>query len=1231
MNLSLSRSFPFFDCGHRRPQRTFSLPALLLSCGLAVACSGQTAFFDFNTQGQYTNSFNPWNDAGGVNGRNYSFMESPGVGVGASRGISVFQSTDTTATYNGGSWNFSTNGAAIIVSTLIKANALSSGNKVQLGLLNVDTNGLNNNAGIAFESFRFIPSGAGVWPLWEQYRTAGAAGNTQLGTVNVVPGEWYKFVVSLTNTAGGSGGYNAGCALYGYGAPGLTPRTNMVTFSTALSHAGQTDITVPALYAALRAFQNGGIDAWDDFLVYTPASLPVITLGLTNTSAAVGQAATFAALADGPGAIGFSWYTNGILVGGASNPSYTTPLLNNSYTNIIVVARNANGSVSNAALISVLVPSVAIVTNLPAGPIGTASATLNGQVLDTGGASPMITIYYGPADGGTTAAAWSNNVALGLQSGSFSQAVSALSPGTTYYFTAEAVNAGGVAWAVPSQSFMTLVTNPPGPAAVAVLTHHNDNARTGRNLNETVLNTSNVNSNQFGLLFTRAVDDQIYAQPLIMTNVAIAGKGIHNLVIVATVNDSVYAFDADDSSVTAPYWKTSFINPPNVVAPANTDMSAIGACAGNYQDFSGNIGIVGTPVVDPVATTLYLVARTKENGTTFVQRLHALDITTGLDRSNSPIVITATFPGNGAGSSGGMIPFDPIRQNQRPGLLLVNGLVYISWSSHCDNGPYHGWVIGYDQNTLQQVAVYNDTPNGSNGGIWMSGQPPAADTNGNLYLSTGNGTVDTSGTINRGESLLKLTRSGNSLTVASWFTPYNWQTLENGDLDLGSGGLLLVPGTTLAFSGGKEGIVYLVNRDNMGGLTTSTTTNDNVVQSFTVTTDQLHCGPVWWDGPTNSCVYIWPSSVNLQQYVFNRGLGQFTLPAFAQSPTAAPTGQPGGLLTVSANGATSGSGIIWAAHQLTGDANQSVRPGILHAYDAQNVSRELWNSQQNSARDAVGNFAKFVPPTVANGKVYLATFSSRLNIYGLLVTNAPASLLVSPGSLSYGLVVAGQSSNKTFQVVNNGGQTLNGAATTTAPFSITGGSPFSLSAGQTGLVQVAFSPTGGGTFSNVVIFASNGGSSTNALLAVAAVVPAASFAGGPTSGAAPLLVSFTDSSTGTITNRLWSFGDGATTNTVLTNLTHNYGLAGTNTVMLTVTGPVGTNTLSQPDFIIVTNLGPVTVIIAISGNQVQLTWPSGTLQTAVQVAGPYTNIVGATSPYLVAPSEATRFFRVQVR
>jgi hypothetical protein len=1270
----------------------------LVLSGIATA---QTVFLDFNTVGQYTNNFNPWNDAGGVNGFNYSFMESNTVGAGSSGGVSVFQSTDTTATYNGGSWDFSTNGATLTVSLLMKANGQTSVDKAQLGILNVNNNGLNNNNGVAFESFRFIPSSSTVWSLREQYRTGNANPvETTLGSVTVAAGRWYKFVVSLTNTSPGS--FNSACALYDYGGDGLTPGPNAITFPTLQSRTSQDIALAAAVWPALRAFQDGGIDAWDNFLVYTPGSPPVITFGLANTAVATGQSAGFRVLADSPGTITYSWYTNGALVAGASAATYMTPPVNSAYSNVMVVVANANGATSNSAAISTFSPPpagsmtpvavngfnrdiviesnaagppftsaaqefnpgentafyqhglpgesyglpasgsfssavgdgtvfqfqpftssnalvmdsetglgtgtlilatpatysrIAVIANsgsgggtpnltlhfndgssfvtnydaqdwffnpgfalqgvdrinlatgsadggptdprfyqttvdiagtlgaannkpltslsfdkaaaanatavyavsgLPASAIGlpavvdlpasnvlASSATLSGQVTATGGDAPSVTIYYGPANGGTNAGAWASSAALGSQSGVFGISVGGLSGNTTYYFTAKAQNSGGIAWAAPSLSFQTPTPMPPslvnlpatnvqatlatlngqilstggdvpvvtvyyGPTdggtnpgawaqtvalgpqsgvfaqtvtglssntayyfaaravngagaawaspsqgftthsvnspanSVSVLTHHNDSARTGANLNETALNVFNVNTNQFGLLYSRPVDDQIYAQPLVAGGVNFLGKGTHNLVIVATVNDSVYAFDADDPTVTAPYWQASFLG-PNAMAPRNSDMT--GACGGNYLDFSGKLGIVGTPVIDAASGTLYVVGRTKENGTTFVQRLHALDITSGAERPNSPVVITANYPGTGDGNLSGVITFDPQRQNQRPGLALVNGVVYISWASHCDWGPYHGWVIGYDAASLQRVVVYNDSPNGYDAGIWMSGQAPSADASGNLYISTGNGSIGDGGdprnTINRGESFLKLTRNGTNFTVASWFTPYNYQALENGDIDLGSAGVLLIPGTTLAFSGGKQGVLYLVNRDNMGGLSSSTTADTNVIQTFQASSGEIHGGPIWWDGPGGSFGYVWPVAAFLQQYQLNKGTGKFNLPAFAQSPTAAPGGQPGGILALSANGTNAGSGIVWASLNLTGDANQSVQPGILHAYNAQNVGLELWNSEQLSARDGVGNFAKFVPPTVANGKVYLATFSNRLNVYGL--------------------------------------------------------------------------------------------------------------------------------------------------------------------------------------------------------------------------------------------------------
>lgn len=513
-----------------------------------------------------------------------------------------------------------------------------------------------------------------------------------------------------------------------------------------------------------------------------------------------------------------------------------------------------------------------------------------------------------------------------------------------------------------------------GFGAVGVLTQHNDNNRSGENLYETTLTVTNLSTNEFGLLYSRAVDDEIYAQPLVMTNVGIPGVGLRNLLIIATVNDTVYAYDADDPSVGAPYWTNSFIQPPGVVPVSVVDEDAIGACGGSYQDFDDNFGIVGTLVIDPVSGTIYLVARTKEisgNTTNFVQRLHALDATTGLDRSNSPVVITATYPGTGDGSDGTNLTFDPLRLNQRPALLLVNGIVYISWASHCDNDPYHGWVIGYNAAKLQQTAAFVNTPNGSEGGIWMSGQGPAADTNGDIFLSCGNGSVDST---DYGESFLKLTNDNSGmLSVASYFIPRNWSPLDNGDLDLGSAGLLLIPGTSLAISGGKAGELYLVDRDAMKRPANSKKPWSSPLQTWSLGRREIHGAPVWWSSTNGSFMYIWAASGDhLRQY-------KLTKERFKTSPyalSAATSDWPGGILSVSANGSNAGTGIVWAI------GASSYPSGTLHAYNAQNISRELWNSDLLPG-DALGTLAKFVPPTIANGKVYVATFDNQVLVYGL--------------------------------------------------------------------------------------------------------------------------------------------------------------------------------------------------------------------------------------------------------
>ncbi|HTD23888.1 MAG TPA: hypothetical protein VK738_14610, partial [Terriglobales bacterium] len=388
-------------------------------------------------------------------------------------------------------------------------------------------------------------------------------------------------------------------------------------------------------------------------------------------------------------------------------------------------------------------------------------------------------------------------------------------------------------------------------AQVSVLTQHNDNQRTGANLSETILNTSNVNGNQFGQLFKLPVDDQVYASPLYVANLNIAG-GTRNVVYVATVNNTIYAFDADKGG--SALWTRNFNNggrPTN-----NTEVGTGGLC-NVYTDYTGHIGIVGTPVIDASTNTMYFVARTVEGGGT-VQRLRAIDITTGNDKAAAQVVIQA----NG---------FNPVVQNQRPALTLSQGLVYIAWSSFCDFGGYHGFVMGYDASTLQQVHVFNDTPSGTQAGIWQAGQGATVDFNGDLYYMTGNGTFDNNA--NFGESFVKLNPS-NGLGVQDWFTPSDWPNMNNGDRDLGSAGALLIPNTSLIVGGGKDGIFYLLNTNNMGHEVANDT---QIVQKFQATfvhngcaTLHIHGGPVYWDSNSaGPMVYVWGENDFLRQFQFN--------------------------------------------------------------------------------------------------------------------------------------------------------------------------------------------------------------------------------------------------------------------------------------------------------------------------------------------------------------------------
>jgi len=489
-----------------------------------------------------------------------------------------------------------------------------------------------------------------------------------------------------------------------------------------------------------------------------------------------------------------------------------------------------------------------------------------------------------------------------------------------------------------------------------VLTWHNDNARTGQNLSETRLTPANVTPVQFGKLCSYPVDGMVDAQPLYLPQVNVPGQGIHNVAYIATEYDSVYAFDAD-CRASEPLWHVSFVD-----------------TVGVYSD--GQFGITGTPVISMETQTLYAVAKTIETDPVtgsleYVLRLHALDVRTGKERPGSPTRIRPRYPGSGVGNDGhGHVIFNSFRQIQRAGLLLLDGVVYIAWAGHRDVNPYHGWLLGYDARTLEQVAVYNDTPNGARGGIWQSGGAPAADSDGNIFFQTGNGTFDAArGGTDFGDSLIRLpSRRSPELAVADYFTPYNQAYLSNQDLDLASGGVLLLPHQPgphplETVSAGKEGKIFVVDRTNMGKFDPDN--NDQIVETVLGSIGGYFSSPAYWQGR----IYYAGVGDLLNLYPVSDGL----LSTYPVSSSTTIFPYPGTTCSISANGST--NGIVWAVENAAG-------PAVLHAYDAIDLSHELYNSNQSGTRDLPGPATTFSVPTIANGKVYIGT-TTDFDVYGL--------------------------------------------------------------------------------------------------------------------------------------------------------------------------------------------------------------------------------------------------------
>jgi hypothetical protein len=503
--------------------------------------------------------------------------------------------------------------------------------------------------------------------------------------------------------------------------------------------------------------------------------------------------------------------------------------------------------------------------------------------------------------------------------------------------------------------------------AQSVTTSQYDNARSGANQHETILTPRNVNVRHFGKIFTLKVDGNIYAQPLFLAGLEIPGKGRHDVLFIATEHDSVYAFDAYGHPA-APLWRMNFLSKGVTTVPED-DVEC--------PFIAPEVGITSTPVIDADTGTLYVLARTRDttrmSASHYRQRLHALSVTTGLEKLGGPVDIKATIEGKGTGSQMGKLPFDPLRENPRASLLLANGSLYLTWGSSADVGPYHGWAMAYDAHTLKQKAVFNASPDGDDSGFWASDTGPAADEQGHLFLAAGNGRFDAaSGGRDYGDSLLKL--NGQSLKLSEYFAPFNVAELNAKDGDLGSGGPVLLPPQTgphrhLVVIAGKGGTIYLIDRDHMGHY-------QRGGDSQTVQTIPSPGGGVFGSmGYWNHSLYVLSDSAKDGLRQFTVKSGRLSLKAASGSRFPAVAATP----TISANGLQ--DGVLWVLHSKAWNADDT--NAVLFAFDALDTSRLLYVSEQNPFRDRAGLALRFNLPIVANGHVYVGA-KHEVDVYGLL-------------------------------------------------------------------------------------------------------------------------------------------------------------------------------------------------------------------------------------------------------
>jgi hypothetical protein len=680
----------------------------------------------------------------------------------------------------------------------------------------------------------------------------------------------------------------------------------------------------------------------------TTVAAPTIGGQPSSKTVTAGQTVTFTVAASGASPLSYQWQRGGAAISGATSSAYTTTATTSADNGgqFRVIVSNSKGSVTsntatltvNSAMVSPIISSQPTNITLSEGATATFSVTASGT-------SPLS--YQ-----------WQKNDSI------INEATSSTytTPATTgadngARFAANVSNAAG---STTTNDATLKVTAP--SAAVDVITYHNDNGRTGQNLKETTLTLSNVNPNTFGLRKIVTLNGKVDAQPLFLSGVAIAGQGTHDVVYVVTEHDNVYALDSATGAV---LWQVSTLSNGETTSDTH-------GCG----QVSPEIGITSTPVIDRTRGpngAIYVVAMSKNSGGSYFQRLYALDVTSGAQLFGGPHTITASYPGIGDNSSGGNVLFDPGQYKERAGLLMIGRNIYTTWASHCDFRPYTGWIMSFDANTLAAVSVLNITPSGNEGAMWMSGAAPAADSSGNIYLLDGNGTMDTAlsnGFPSKGDfgnCFCKISTS-NGLKVTDFFAVSNTLSESNADTDLGSGAAMVLPdlsdgsGNTLhlALGAGKDGNIYVVNRDNMGKFDPN---SNHIYQQL-----------------TGAITGAWSMAAYFNNTVYyattNDRLKAFTIINGKLSPASSATNTveyPGATPSISAN--ASSNGIIWTYNNSS--------PAVLYAYEAANVSHQLYHTNMAGTRDHFGNGNKFMTPTIAKGRVYIGT-ASGIAIFGLL-------------------------------------------------------------------------------------------------------------------------------------------------------------------------------------------------------------------------------------------------------